>query len=147
MSGEDAVSPVFRLATTVDPADIDELDHVSNLVYLRWVLEVAHAHSSAVGYDSTAYRALGAVFVVRRHEVDYLRPALAGDGVILETFIESWAAASSWRCTRILRAGDRTELAAARTQWVWVAWATGRPQRIPPELKQRFAAPASVARR
>lgn len=140
MSPEGAVSPVFRLELEVDPADIDELEHVSNLVYLRWVLEVAQAHSTAVGYDTKAYRELGAVFVVRRHEIEYRMPAVAGDRIVLETWIESWAAASSWRATRITRASDGVVLASARTRWAWVAWGSGRPQRIPAELEQRFAA-------
>jgi len=29
----------------VEPSDVDELQHVNNLVYLRWVQEVALAHS------------------------------------------------------------------------------------------------------
>ena len=39
----------FSIPITATAADIDELGHVSNLVYLRWVLDVAMAHSRAVG--------------------------------------------------------------------------------------------------
>ena len=75
-----------RHALTITAAadDIDELGHVSNLVYLRWVLDAALAHSAAAGWDHAAYRRLGAVFVVRRHEIDYLAPVVAGDEVVVD---------------------------------------------------------------
>jgi acyl-CoA thioester hydrolase len=136
-----AVSPRFCLDLVVSPDEIDELNHVSNLAYLRWVLRVAQAHSTAVGYDYRAYDELGAVFVVRRHEIDYRRPAYAGEEIALVTWIESWSAASSWRCTSIARVSDGDELAAARTQWAFVATAGGRPRRIPAALREAFARP------
>ena len=69
----------FVLVTEVGEADIDMLGHASNIAYLRWVQDVAVAHSAAVGLDMEGYSQLGAVFVVRRHEIDYLRPVVRGD--------------------------------------------------------------------
>ena len=131
---------------------MDELNHVSNLVYVRWVLDVALAHSVAAGYDYPAYRALGAVFVVRRHEIEYLRPAFAGDRIRLSTWLDSWRGASTVRATRITRLEPsegqerdgmaqwrEVELARAKTMWVLVEVASGRPTRIPGGLKTAFA--------
>ena len=145
---------VFSMEVRAEAADIDDLDHVSNLVYVRWVQQVAEAHSTAVGYDFEAYRKLGAVFVVRRHEVDYLRSAVLGDRIGLRTWVESWKAASSIRVTSIVRLGgpsdtstDATgdenvvELARSRTTWALVSLDSGRPVRIPPELSDRFVRP------
>jgi acyl-CoA thioester hydrolase len=131
-------APVFRLERVAGPADIDELDHVSNLTYLRWVQEVAIAHSVSVGYGHPEYRALGAIFVVRRHEIDYLSQARAGDAIVLETWVDAWRGASSIRKTRIRR-DDGTLLAQAETLWALMSLESGRPCRIPDELKQRFA--------
>jgi len=133
-----AESPVFQLDIVAAPEDIDELDHVSNIAYLRWVQRVAQAHSDAVGWDYPAYVALGAVFLVRRHEIDYLRPAVLGDRIGLTTWIESWAGASSVRRTSIVRQLDGIELARASTLWALVATDRGRPVRIPAELKDAF---------
>ena len=36
--------PPFEQTVRVDPADIDTLGHVNNIVYLRWVQDVAAAH-------------------------------------------------------------------------------------------------------
>ena len=66
----------FAIRVRVTPEDLDELLHVSNIVYIRWIQDVAVAHSASVGLTLEEYRQRGAVFVVRRHEVDYLRPAL-----------------------------------------------------------------------
>ena len=133
-----AVSPVYRIELVASPDEVDELNHVSNLVYLRWVLRAAHAHSSAVGYDYPQYRDLGAVFVVRRHEIDYLSPAYAGDRIALTTWVESWRGASSVRKTAISR-DDGVELARASTLWAMVSVDGGRLTRIPAELKAAFA--------
>lgn len=132
------------------PGDIDDLNHVSNLVYLRWVQDVATAHSRALGFDIEAYRGMGAVFVVRRHEIDYLRSAMLGDRIVLRTWIDTWKAVSSVRMTSIVRVGgpgdapgeeSDIELARARTTWAFVSTDTGRPVRIPEDLRERFLRP------
>src|ERR1039457_1762017 len=38
----------FELTIPVEPADIDELGHVNNVAYLRWVQDVAVAHWRAI---------------------------------------------------------------------------------------------------
>jgi len=126
----------FLLRVRAEPADIDGLGHVSNLVYLRWVLEAALAHSTVKGLDEAAYKARGQGWVVRRHEIDYVRAAFAGDQLVVETRVASVAAASSTRRTRILRDGEL--LARAATNWAYVDFGTGRPMRIPEEVKSLF---------
>ena len=75
----------YRHLVEVRPEDIDELGHAGNLVYLRWVLEAARAHSTAVGLDQAAYLARREVWVVRSHHIEYLRPARAGARRAVET--------------------------------------------------------------
>ena len=131
----------FELPVEVLGADIDELGHANNTVYLRWIQDVAVAHSVAVGLGVEAYRAIGAVFVVRRHEIDYLRPALRGDKLLLRTWLDSIFAAKCRRVTEIVRVegGSETTIAHAITTWGCVEIATGRPTRIPPEIRDAFA--------
>lgn len=120
-------------------SDVDELLHVSNIVYVRWIQDVAKAHSAAVGWDHEAYIKLGGVFVVRRHEVEYLASAYAGEEIRLTTWIAGWSAATSERRTRIERVKDGRELARATTLWAFIAMDSGRPRRIPRELSEAFA--------
>ena len=127
-----------RFAIPVVPvaSDIDELGHVSNLVYLRWVLDVAMAHSRSLGWDHAAYRALGSVFVVRRHEIDYVAQVTLGQVLSVETWVDSWKLASCIRKTEIVRAGQ--VVARAATTWAMIGLVSGRPQRMPDELVAAF---------
>ena len=127
----------FTLPITATVADIDELGHVSNQVYLRWVLDVAMAHSAARGWDHAAYRALGGIFVVRRHELDYLAQVTLGQQIVAATWVESWKLASCIRATEITRDGQL--VARGATTWAFMLLASGRPQRIPDELRAAFA--------
>lgn len=130
-------SKEHTLEVTAEPTDIDENGHVSNLVYLRWVLEAAVAHSEAVGWPHTRYIAAGAVFVVRRHEIDYLASAMAGDRLQIVTHIEGWSAATSVRKTRIVR--DGKDLARCVTTWAFLGL-NGRPRRIAADVVESFRA-------
>ena len=128
----------FVLDVTVQPADIDRLGHASNQVYLRWVLEAALAHTTALGLDEAAYLARGQAWVVRRHELTYLKPALAGDRLRIETRVAGMSAASSVRRTRIVRPSDGAVLLQATTDWVYVEIPRGRPARIPADVRALF---------
>jgi acyl-CoA thioester hydrolase len=127
--------------------DIDGLGHVHNLVYLKWALDAALAHSRALGWDMEAYRRIGGVFVVRKHEIEYLRPAFAGETIQVTTWVETMAAASSLRRTKIVRPSDGAELARVATMWAFIDLESGRPRRIPDEIKASFplVAPAQSA--
>ena len=132
----------FTLPITAAVADIDELGHVGNLVYLRWVLEVAMAHSRSLGWDHEQYRALGSVFVVRRHELDYLGQVTVGQTLSAETWVDVWKLASCVRKTELVR--DGKVVARAATTWAMMSFATGRPTKIPDEIRALFI--ADVAR-
>ena len=134
---------VFMLAIEVGDDDIDMLGHASNIAYLRWVQDVAVAHSATVGLDMEGYSQLGAVFVVRRHEIDYLRPVVRGEKLELRTWIDSASAAKCQRATEIVRVGSGPELVVARamTTWGYVELTTGRPTRIPDSVRLAFSQP------
>jgi acyl-CoA thioester hydrolase len=132
-------SPTFTSELVVGSEAIDELGHASNIAYVRWVQDAAKAHSEAVGWNYARYLALGAVFVVRRYELDYLGSAMLGDALRIDTYVESWSAASSVRRTRIVRAADERVLLAAATTWALVSTESARPRRIPEEIRASFA--------
>jgi acyl-CoA thioester hydrolase len=130
------MSERFAIPITAAAEDIDELGHVSNLVYLRWVLDVAMAHTRALGWDYAQYRALGAVFMVRRHEIDYVAQVTVGETLRAETWVESWRLASCIRRTELSR--DGKIVARAATTWAMIGLVSGKPQRIPDELTALF---------
>jgi acyl-CoA thioester hydrolase len=128
----------FRLELVVRDDDIDPLGHASNIVFVRWIQEVALAHSTAVGLDLEAYQRLGAVFVVVRHEIDYLRPALRADVLEARTWISSVMAAKCLRRTELVRKHDGTVVAQGLTTWGFVAFGNGRPKRISKDVRAAF---------
>lgn len=126
-----------RYETTfrVTAEDIDDLGHVNNLVYVRWVQDVAKAHwRSAARPEDQA----GLAWVVVRHEIDYLRPAVEGDEITVRTWVEMWKGATSDRRTEIERRSDGTLLARARTVWGALDVRTWRPKRLPEGLSLPF---------
>ncbi len=129
---------IFQLDLVVEGADIDMLGHASNIAFVRWIQDVALAHSAAVGLDFEAYQRLGAVFMVVRHEIDYMRPALRGDVVQARTWISSVRAASCERSTQLVRASDGQTLAKGLTTWGFIEMASGRPRRIPEDVRVAF---------
>ncbi|MEO8875617.1 MAG: thioesterase family protein [Polyangiaceae bacterium] len=132
------LTPVFAHTIEVVDSDIDFLGHASNLAYLRWVQDVAVAHSDSVGLDFEAYKKIGGVFFIRRHEIDYLRPALRGDRLEVRTWVDSAMAAKTNRRTEVKREADGKILAKASTIWGFVDLTTGRPTRIPEAIRTAF---------
>jgi acyl-CoA thioester hydrolase len=137
-----AITPVppFEMPIGVEPADLDGLDHVNNVVYLRWVQDVATAHwfAAAPPEDQSSV-----VWMVVRHEIDYQIPAVLGDEIILRTWIGAAAGLRFDRHTEILRANDRKVLAKARTVWVPIDPTTGRPKRVSERVRNMFSVPAA----
>ena len=75
------------MTVVVQRADIDQQNHVNNIVYLRWVQEIATAHWEATA-PATARDAIG--WVVLRHEIDYKTPASLRDEILLRTWVQSY---------------------------------------------------------
>ncbi|MDB4946535.1 MAG: hypothetical protein JWP97_6069 [Labilithrix sp.] len=145
-----AAAVPFTLSHVVGDDDIDMLGHASNIAYVRWVQDVAMAHSGAAGFGMEEYARIGAVFVIRRHEVDYLRPVLLGEKLELRTWIESAVAAKCKRATEIARVtpgAPEVIVARAMTTWGFIEIATGRPTRIPDEVRRAFSWPTRAEER
>lgn len=134
------MTPIHEEQIVVDADDIDRLGHVNNLAYLRWAVESAVNHSVLNGWPFERYEALGAGWVVRTHQITYLRPAFAGDTVRLRTWIGELSRATCRRKYRMERSVDGVTvlLAEAFTDWVFVDFAKQTPRRIPAEVLESF---------
>ena len=126
----------FEISVAVMPADIDEQNHVNNTVYVRWVQEVATAHWQAIA-SSEAQGEIA--WVVLRHEIDYNAPAGPGDEIVLRTWVGKATRLTFERFTEILRRSDGQLLSKARTLWCPINAQTGRPVRVPLEVREKFS--------
>ena len=126
----------FEMTVSVMPEDIDVQNHVNNTVYLRWVQDVATAHWQASA-SSKAQKGIG--WVVLRHEIDYKVPACLGDDVVLRTWVGKATRLTFERFTEILRKSDSQLLSKARTLWCPINAQTGRPVRVPVQVREQFS--------
>jgi acyl-CoA thioester hydrolase len=129
---------VFRYRIIVPTEAIDIVGHANNTAYVGWMQDAAIMHSTHVGLDWDAYVKLGAAFVIRRHEIDYLRAVRAGDAVEIATWIATMHQTSSERKTEMKNA-DGEPILRASTTWIFVSLKTGKPTRIPDDVRDRFA--------
>lgn len=129
----------FSHTMAVQPGDIDELGHVNNVVYLRWVQEVAAAH-----WQDHAPAAMQENYswVVLRHEIDYLRPAFARDQIRGYTWVGDHQGAKIMRYVALYRAADKQLLAEAVTTWCLLDAGSLRPRRITEEVANTFTTSA-----
>ena len=130
----------FELNIPVAPADIDQLGHVNNVVYLRWVQEVATAHWFSATSEAEKSEIL---WVVVRHEIEYKHPAKICDGIIARTWVGTATEITFERHTEILRNGK--VLVRARTLWCPVDIRSGRPLRVPQQVRDQFSVPEADA--
>ena len=114
---------------TPQPGDIDELEHVNNAVWVRWIQEIAVNHWRAVA----APEHVDAYFwVVVRHEVDYLGNMGRGDTAEGRTWVgDAPKGARFDRMVEFSREG-RGAVRAGKT-WVSGDKQTDKIKRVPPE--------------
>ncbi|GAA0657187.1 acyl-CoA thioester hydrolase [Sphingomonas insulae] len=125
----------FTLAITATPGDIDELGHVNNAVWVRWIQDIAVAHWQAV---VPAEQVDTLVWVVTRHEIDYRGNVAAGETVTGETWVpEPPKGARFDRHVRFTGADGRVRVEAVTT-WALIERATGRLLRVRPEIAAPF---------
>ncbi|MBA3678466.1 MAG: acyl-CoA thioesterase [Sphingosinicella sp.] len=117
--------------------DIDELGHVNNAAWVRWIQDVAPAHWYAVAdpAHSDAY-----IWVVTRHEIDYLRSVGPGETVIGRTWVAEAPKGARFDRHVEFVGQDGKPRVRARTTWAIIDKATGRPIRVPPEVAAPFLA-------
>lgn len=129
---------IYTRSIAVTSAVIDANGHVNNLEYLRWMQEVATAHSVAQGWPVDRYLANGLSCFVRSHFIEYQSPAFQGDTLSVHTWVKGMGSRSSPRRYLFWREDDGKAIARAETLWVFVDVRTGRPHRVPPELREAF---------
>ena len=125
----------FTQTITAGPDDIDELGHVNNAVWVRWIQDVAVAHWNAVAPPEhrDAY-----IWVVTRHEIDYRGNVIAGETVTGETWVPNPPRGARFdRHMRFTGADGKVKVEAVST-WAMLDRSTGRLVRVRDEIAAPF---------
>lgn len=136
---------VFVTEIRVGTSAIDVHQHVNNQEYLRWLQDVATTHCEQQGWPMARVMASGASWYVKSHFIEYLRPALLDDVIVIATWLSEFTERNCIRHTRFLRQRDSRVLAEATTHWAFVSLASGRPLRIPAEIRRDFQVVSDAA--
>jgi acyl-CoA thioester hydrolase len=128
------MKPSFEMSFTAAPEDIDELGHVNNAVWVRWLQDVAVAHWYAAA-DPKHHAAY--MWVVSRHEIDYRRPLKEGETVVARTWVADRPTGARFdRHAEFTRNG--VVHLQSKTSWAMIERASGRLKRIPDEVVAPF---------
>jgi len=117
----------FSITISVQDNDIDAMNHVNNVVFIRWVQEVAAAHWNSIASEEIKKKYL---WVVLRHEIDYLAPALKDETLIATTWVEETTGPRSDRFVQLINLKTGKTIAKAKTVWCMLDGATLRPKRV-----------------
>ena len=126
---------VFEQSFTPEASDIDANGHVNNVVYLRWIQDMATSHWAArqPPADQTGW-----AWIVLRHEVDYRRALLLGETARARTWVAPKPEGPRFDRYVRIDGPDGAMCAQARTVWCLIYSATGRPKRVPQDMVDRF---------
>ena len=116
---------VFTLTITVSSEDIDNLHHVNNLVYVKWMDRIATTHWEFLTKNNPLPQY---VWVVMRHEIDYLAQAGLGDEITVKTWVGETRGITSVRFMEFYK--GEVLLVKAKTTWVMLDAKTFKPTRI-----------------
>lgn len=125
------------LTLTIIPtaADIDELGHVNNAVWVRWIQDVATAHWMAV---ATPDQIAAYIWVVVRHEIDYGGNVKEGEAVTARTWISDPPKGARFDRNMEFSNDAGKIVVKSKTTWALIDRLTGRIARVPPDVSARF---------
>jgi|TARA_B110000046_G_scaffold143374_1_gene150316 acyl-CoA thioester hydrolase len=119
----------------VKPADIDELDHVNNVVYLSWVQDIAKEHWQICASQEiiNQYK-----WVVVNHNITYKKSLKIHQKAFVKTKVFDNAKGALWE--RMVWIFDDSEvlMAEANTQYCLVDAQSFKPRRITDEIRSIF---------
>jgi len=123
---------------TIAPESIDMNGHVNNQEYVRWMQDIATAHSHEQGWTVARYLDTRTTWVIGSHYIKYIRPAFLGDVLMVATWVAGMDAQTSPRKYRFVRARDGKTAVEAETLWVYCDATSGRPLAITPDIRDAF---------
>ncbi len=126
---------VLEKKILVSKNDLDDLNHVNNVVYIQWIQKIAKEHWEKLASNEILDNYY---WVLLEHQIKYLYPALLDDKIRVKTYIDSTEKIKSSRIVEIYNNDTNRLLVNSRTIWCLINSKTNKPVRIPDEIRQVF---------
>lgn len=125
---------IFTMTREVETHEIDDLNHVNNVVYVSWANDIAvkHWRTTATPQMLETYD-----WFMLKHCVTYKKPALLGDTILVKT---QTGRATNVRYERLIEIYNKNTgdlLATSVSDWCAID-KNGRPAHISDELRAIF---------
>ena len=116
----------------------EEIPHVNNAEYVRWIDRAAELATDAAGLTRKILLASQRMWFVARHEIDYRGESFVGDDLLIATWISDYSRITATRQTMISRPADGKRILDATTRWAYVNLETRKPTRMEQGILDRF---------
>jgi YbgC/YbaW family acyl-CoA thioester hydrolase len=133
--------PDTRIRTEVQVMffDTDCAAVVHNIAYLRFIETARTLLAGQLGMSLTEMARSQLYPVVIRTEIDYKRPAVLGDVLVIDGWLERVERLRFWCAFTITRPSDGALLIRCRQMLALVQMPAGRPVRLPEDWQERYA--------
>ncbi|WP_108422873.1 acyl-CoA thioesterase [Flagellimonas amoyensis] len=115
--------------------DLDDLNHVNNIRYVEWIQDISKKHWEQVTNEDMQKEL---IWVVRNHNISYLKSAVLGDTVEVTTHIEATKGPLSIRGVEIKNHKTGELMVKSITEWCLLDAKTLRPKRVPESVQELF---------
>ena len=119
--------------------DTDCAAVVHNIAYLRHIEVARTLLAEQLGWRLREMSSSGLFPVVVRTEIDYRRPAVLGDQITIDGWLDAVERMRFWCAFEVKRPADNTLLCTARQMLALVQMPGGKPVRLPADLLEKYA--------
>lgn len=126
---------IFESLITVAQKDLDELNHVNNILYVQWVNDIALQHWNSKATENILEHFY---WVMINHHIQYKGQAFLNDILVLKTFVTKSVGVTSTRTVEIYNKNSSKLLTTSETNWCFMSKENNRPTRIPKEIIELF---------
>jgi YbgC/YbaW family acyl-CoA thioester hydrolase len=132
-------TPRIETETQVMFFDTDCAAVVHNIAYLRFIEVARTLLAEQLGMGLTEMARTGLYPVVVRTEIDYRKPAVLGDKLVVHGHLESVERMRFWCAFEVRRRSDDALIVTSRQMLALIQMPPGKPVRLPAEWSTRFA--------
>lgn len=124
---------VFKQNIVVEKEHLDWNNHVNNITYIQWAVDLSREHWLSKVSDEIANNF---IWVVRSHHIEYKKQSFLGDHLEIKTYVESVKGPLSERIVEIWKEGFL--IAKVQSNWCFIDGGTQKIKRVPEEIKALF---------